>query len=97
MSYFRQFNQMKVTGCFSATGQAITPLIVFDSTSLNKERMKDQVPGTTHGYLRAKGQVDTVLFEEWLTDYVCLTLQLHTCSIIPRPYSHKEKGLLNFG
>ena len=55
MSYFRQFNQMKVTGCFSATGQAITPLIVFDSTSLNKERMKDQVPGTTYGYLRAKG------------------------------------------
>ena len=64
-------NQITVIACVSATGQAIPPLVVFDAKSLNREWMKDQVPGTTYG-CSAKGWVDTVLLEGWWTDHFLL-------------------------
>ena len=39
-------NQITVIACVSATGQAIPPFVIFDAKSLNREWMKDQVPGT---------------------------------------------------
>ena len=53
------------------TGQAIPPFVIFDAKSLNKEWMKDQVPGTTYS-CSAEGWVDTVLFEGWLTNHLLL-------------------------
>ena len=41
-------NQITVRACVSATGQAIPPFVIFDAQSLNREWMKDQVPGTTY-------------------------------------------------
>ena len=64
-------NQITVIACVSATGQAIPPFVIFDAKSLNREWMKDQVPGTTYG-CSPKGWVDTVLFEGWLTDHFLL-------------------------
>ena len=47
-------DQITVIARVSATGQTIPPFIIFDAKSLNKEWMKDQVPGTTYG-CSAKG------------------------------------------
>ena len=64
-------NEITIIACVSATGHAILPFVIFDAKSLNKEWMKNQVPGITYG-CSAKGWVDTVLFEGWLTEHFLL-------------------------
>jgi len=64
-------NKAKVTviACVSATGQAITPFVIFDAKMLNHDWTKGEVPGTRYG-LSAKGLVDTYLFKKWLKNHL---------------------------
>ena len=46
---------MTVLGCVNAIGQAIPPMVIFDSQKLNQEWTMGGLPGTTYGLRAQKG------------------------------------------
>jgi hypothetical protein len=61
-------SQITVLGCVNCTGQAIPPMVIFDTQKLNREWTKTELPGTIYG-LSEKGWIDQELFKGWLTDH----------------------------
>ena len=60
--------QVTIVACANAIGQAIPPMIIFDSKNLNHAWTKDEVPGTRYG-LSDNGWINTDLFEGWLSEH----------------------------
>ena len=52
--------QVTIVACANAIGQAIPPMIIFDSKNLNHAWTKDEVPGTRYG-LSDNGWINTDL------------------------------------
>ena len=61
-------SQIIFIGCVSATRRTITPFVIWDAKSMNKEWSVGEVPGTTYG-LSSKGWVNSELFRGWMVDH----------------------------
>ena len=62
-----QKSQITISGCSSATGQAIPPFIYFAAKQLNSLWMKDEVSGN-HFAVRDNGWIDQELFHALLAN-----------------------------
>ena len=62
-----QKSHITITGCDSATGQAITPFIIFAAKTAYPSWMKCEVPGS-HYTVSDYGWIDQDLFHFWLMD-----------------------------
>ena len=84
----RNKSQITVIRCVSATGHAITPFVIWDAKSMNKEWTVGEVPGTTYG-LSSKGWVDSELFRGWIVDhFIPLAVAGHPLLLMLDGHSH---------
>ena len=58
--------QVTIVACGNAAGQALPPMIIFDTKNLNHAWTSNEVPGTKYG-LSDNGWITTKLFEGWMT------------------------------
>ena len=62
-------SQITVVGCVSAAGYCIPPMVIYDRKTIDRDMVKDEIPGTLYG-LSSNGWIDQELFRQWFNHFL---------------------------